>query len=263
MVYSEDTGINLAMNRLNKRVWSGMWLVCDYLTLLSLAALLVPLVSRGTADAADFFVFMMLQIAVVGIIVSAIVWMGKKRSDILAGDKSPLAIDDDVYWKNGWYSNPGDKRLFVEDRLCSANFSMNMAKTSAKVLMGIFGGVTLLGLIWICAVFIRLDFVKPELKISAQEVQVTAGMYDISFPRDEIREVELLPGLPKERLRRTNGADTNDYLIGKFRGNVTGNCRLYVYKGYQPVLAIRLPEYTVFINSKSDGQAETWYDRLK
>ena len=108
-----------------------------------------------------------------------------------------------------------------------------------------------------------MDFVQPQLSLRGANVEVTAGMYNISFSRDDILEAELLDSLPEEPLRRTNGAATNDYLLGKFYGNQTGECRLYIYRNVRPILAIRLPEYTVFINSKTQGEVEAWYDSLK
>lgn len=262
VVYSNDSKINLAVNRLTKRVWSGMWIASNYLMLLSMAILLIPLAVRGSTTTLEFFLFLAIQITVIVLITASILWLENKRNDILSADRSPLLVDDDLYWKNGWYSNPDDKRFFVQDRMCSANFSMNMAKPAAKAITGTITAGTILLLVWICAVFVRMDFVKPQLSIRGANVEVTAGMYDISFSRDDILETELLDSLPEEPLRRTNGAATNDYLLGKFYGNQTGECRLYIYRNVRPILAIRLPEYTVFINSKTPGEVEAWYDSL-
>lgn len=263
VVYSKDSRINLAVNRLTKRVWSGMLIVFNYLQLLSMASLLIPLTVRGSINTLELFLFLAVQIAVIVLITAAVLWLENKRSDILSGDSAPLLVDDDMYWKNGWYSNPGDKRLFVQNRMCNANFSMNMAKPAAKAITGIETAGIIILLVWICAVFLRIDNIKPQLSISGTGVEVTAGMYDISFSRDDILEVNLLGNLPEERLRRTNGADTGDYLLGKFYGDQTGECRLYIYRNYQPILAIRLPEYTVFINSKTPGEVKGWYNSLQ
>ena len=43
----------------------------------------------------------------------------------------PLVVDDDVYWRKGWYENPNDPRWLVQDRLVPYNYSMNMAKPGA------------------------------------------------------------------------------------------------------------------------------------
>ncbi len=38
-------------------------------------------------------------------------------------------MDDDYYWRNGWYDNPGDPRLFVQDRFNSMNYTTNVGKS--------------------------------------------------------------------------------------------------------------------------------------
>ena len=38
-------------------------------------------------------------------------YMRSRKEKLLQKNAHPLYIDDDVYWKNGWYSNPNDKRL--------------------------------------------------------------------------------------------------------------------------------------------------------
>ena len=195
VVYSNDSKINLAVNRLTKRVWSGMWIASNYLMLLSMAILLIPLAVRGSTTTLEFFLFLAIQITVIVLITASILWLENKRNDILSADRSPLLVDDDLYWKNGWYSNPDDKRFFVQNRMCSANFSMNMAKPAAKAITGTITAGTILLLVWICAVFVRMDFVKPQLSIRGANVEVTAGMYDISFSRDGILEAELLDSL--------------------------------------------------------------------
>ena len=40
----------------------------------------------------------------------------KKKAQILAADDAPIYVDDDYYWRNGWYNNPVDPRLIVPDR---------------------------------------------------------------------------------------------------------------------------------------------------
>lgn len=38
---------------------------------------------------------------------------------------------------------------------------------------------------------------------------------------------------------------------------------MFLYSGYQPILKIQLNDLTVFVNSKSSGEAEEWYRQLK
>ena len=51
-------------------------------------------------------------------------------------------------------------------------------------------------------------------------------------------------------------------LLGIFWGSQTGNCRMYVALRESPVLEIRVPEYTVFLNSTTPGQTQAWYEEL-
>lgn len=170
--------------------------------------------------------------------------------------------DDDVYWKNGWYNNPEDGDLLIEDRLCSTNFSLNMAKTSAKVLTGILVTGTVLLLIWICALFVKMDFTSIDMRVKQKQVTITAGAYDYSFSPEEIQEIKVVNQLPKDNLRRVNGAATDDKLLGKFREDTAGELKLYINRGYTPILKIVLPELTIYINSKEPGDVETWYQEL-
>ena len=36
----------------------------------------------------------------------------------------------------------------------------------------------------------------------------------------------------------------------------------YIRRGETPVLKIKLPEYTVFVNSEESGKVQEWYEEL-
>ena len=40
-------------------------------------------------------------------------------------------------------------------------------------------------------------------------------------------------------------------------------CQMYVTLDVTPILEIKTPEYTIFINSREGGMAESWYQELK
>ncbi|MDD3361167.1 MAG: hypothetical protein PHW34_05780 [Hespellia sp.] len=170
--------------------------------------------------------------------------------------------DDDIYWKNGFYANPKDDCFLVADRVCSSNLTMNMGKKSGRLtaLTGI--GVTVLLLVVLCVVFLITDFTPRTLSVSGHEVQISAPMYDIAFDTTEIASVELLDSIPEDHFRKTNGLSDNRQQVGSFRGNELGNCRLYLYRGYTPVLKIQLKDYTVYINSKDPDETQKWYQEL-
>lgn len=51
---------------------------------------------------------------------------------MLKADTQPIFVDDDDYLKTGFYYNPNDPHLFVPNRLCSTNYSLNYARTGAN-----------------------------------------------------------------------------------------------------------------------------------
>lgn len=118
-------------------------------------------------------------------------------------------------------------------------------------------------MIWMCVLFIKMDFVEMRMQIGSEQIGIESGMYDLSFSREDIESVEIVENLPEEKLVRTNGAAMEEYLPGKFPGKETGECRLYIYRGYTPILKIVVPEYTIYINSKTENQLEQWYQALK
>ena len=54
----------------------------------------------------------------------------------------------------------------------------------------------------------------------------------------------------------------NKQMLGKFEGKEAGELRMYIFRDYSPILKIELPDYTVYINSQKEGEAEQWYREL-
>lgn len=52
-------------------------------------------------------------------------------------DTSPIDVDDDEYWKTGYYYNPDDKHILIENRMQSGNYTFNYAKKGAWIFTGI------------------------------------------------------------------------------------------------------------------------------
>lgn len=64
------------------------------------------------------------------------------------GQQIAETVDDDVYWLNGWYSNPGDKRTLVESKFCNINMEFNMARPGVRVLVSVLLAVAAGVSIW-------------------------------------------------------------------------------------------------------------------
>ena len=186
----------------------------------------------------------------------------RKRQEVLEADTSACYIDDDEYWKYGWYNNPGDRHLFIQDRFNSMNMSMNYGRPAAKVITAVLAAVVVGIVIWTAVLL--ADFINVEVLFTQEENTFTfeAAGYDCSFDKEEIRSVTLLEDMPDENFTRTNGGSTEEYNVGHFRGKETGKCMMFLYRGYTPVLEIRLDDMTVFANSQQEETTLQWYEKL-
>lgn len=262
-VYSEDSDINLRMNQTEKRIYSGIWLLSNYINLLSMITVIYFSAGQQWLDGIGICSYIFMQTLAGAVILAGILYLGRKRKEILDSDMKPLYVDDDVYWKNGWYDNPNDRRLWVQDWTCAANFTTNMARPAGKVFTVVslvIVGVLLIGM---CLVFLKLDFTPIYLKAGQDVIAISAPMYQIEFKRTDIKDIELLEALPDESFSKSNGMADSRQLLGKFRGKESGECRMYIYKDYSPILKIELPEYTVFINSKEAEKTKRWFRNCK
>jgi hypothetical protein len=204
-------------------------------------------------------------------------WFQESTKQLVCMDKEEVWVDEDVYWKNGYYNNPKDPRLLVQGRISGTNYTFNMGRRAGRVICG--GGLILLAgvLGWMMWIMFSLLTMKVTFTIcSNQEVvngtnprhtedhtfRFSAAGYTCEFTDSEILSVQLLEELPDERFSKINGGATERYDVGHFKGKETGKTMLFLWEGYIPILKVELLEKTVFANSKEPGEAESWYDIL-
>ena len=149
-------------------------------------------------------------------------------------------------------------RPFLRDELY-----YQYGKTAGKILTAGLAVVVAGLLIWMCGLFLRMDFVPVQMTIDGTQVSITSGYTDTSFSTDEILDLQLLDSLPDDSFVRSNGSADGHQLLGVFRGKKTGPCRMYVELDESPVLSIQTDEYTVFLTAPTKIQAENWYQELK
>ena len=262
-VYSEDSQINLAANQLTKRSWTEGLVYASWANGVSWIFMAIAYYRYGPdIPGAVYAIYTgLIFLAVAALLLPLGLSVGKRR-EVLEADTSACCIDDDEYWKKGWYNNPGDRHLLVQDRFNSMNMSMNYGRPAAKVITGVLAAVILGGLVW-TAVLLS-DFVNVEVVFTQEGDTFTfeAAGYDCSFDRARIRSVELLDSMPEENFTRTNGGSTEEYHVGYFRGKETGRCMMFLYTGCEPILEIQLDDMTVFANSRQEETTLSWYEEL-
>lgn len=208
-------------------------------------------------------IYIFLELIPTAIILIVFFWLRKEKERILAQDSTPFYIDDDYYWRKGWYNTPNDKRYFVQDRVNSMNYSLNYGHPSAKyVTGGMLVGTGLL-LLWMCILCIRIDFTPIRLTENAAQYSITSGYKTATFALADVESVTLLDNLPDEKFYRSDGSEDNSKLLGNFRGSKTGHCQMYIWIEHAPILQIKTKNTTIFLNSSNEAQTKEWYDQLK
>ena len=221
-VYSQDTAVNQAVNRLERQVWGWTLLLSSLFNAAACWSAAWWMARAHWVGHTAYGIYLVLELLPAAIFLTGMLGMARRRRQILAADPVPLVVDDDVYWRKGWYENPNDPRWLVQDRLVPYNYSMNMAKPGAwggtiALLAGV--GILLVGL---CVLFLWADFGGSSVSITSERVAVSAFLYDTEVAPQDIRSVTLLEALPEDDYVRTNGLDDGRRLIGHFRGRETG-----------------------------------------
>ncbi len=261
-VYSQDTAVNQAVNRLERQVWGWTLLLCSLFNAAACWSAAWWMARAHWVGSAAYGIYLVLELIPVAILTAGLLWMTRKRRQLLAGDPVPLVVDDDVYWRKGWYENPNDPHWLVQDRLVPCNYSMNMAKPGAwggtiALLAGV--GVLMVGL---CVLSLWADFGGSSVVIAPDRVAVSAFLYDTEVDPQDIQSVTLLEDLPEDSYVRTNGLDDGRRLIGHFRGRETGPCEMYLHTAASPILAVETGDFTLYFNSEDPAETEAWYQAL-
>lgn len=177
-------------------------------------------------------------------------------------DTSPIDVDDDEYWKTGYYYNPDDKHILIENRMQSGNYTFNYAKKGAWIFTGITCTITAGCIILVFICMLPLINIQEKITLTNNNLTISAGGYTSKIDVNDITELKLLDELPDDSFLRTNGASTDSYDIGRYEGRTLGKCSLYVFDGYAPILMIKSDDTLVFVNSKEDGEIEGLYEEL-
>lgn len=261
-VYSQDTAVNQAVNRLERQVWGWTLLLCSLFNAAACWSAAWWMARAHWVGSAAYGIYLVLELIPVAILTAGLLWMTRKRRQLLAGDPVPLVVDDDVYWRKGWYENPNDPHWLVQDRLVPCNYSMNMAKPGAwggtiALLAGV--GILMVGL---CVLFLWADFGGSSVVIAPDRMAVSAFLYDTEVDPQDIQSVTLLEDLPEDSYVRTNGLDDGRRLIGHFRGRESGPCEMYLHTAASPILAVETGDFTLYFNSEDPAETEAWYQAL-
>ena len=263
IVYSESSEINLTINHMIKHTWTIGLLTASIMNTFSWLYLAFLLITQDWIELSVYMVFFVLQMLTAFLFLLPLLTIQRKKRKILATDSSPLYTDDDEYWKNGWYSNPHDRHILVQDRMNSINLSFNMARPAARIICGIIIVGTIALCLWSFSLVFQTKNIEMQVTSHSNTITISSSGYKCEFTKEEIESITLLDSLPKDSFIRTNGLSSAKNDIGYFKGKETGRCMMFLYKNDLPILQIQLKDIVVFVNSDDSNQIETWYQNLR
>lgn len=245
-VYSEDSELNYALNRVSKRAWTGcvVWeatLLCGFhfITTVLLHSYMKGIAS-GNENMAGVFAGLVACAVLSVILVFAVLFAAagkvkQAKKELAATASLTYAEDEDVYWKNGYYYNPGDTNTFVENR--SLGIATNMATKWGPVTKWILIGTFLL-CIGMGIAMLPLDFGSMTMQMDVDRIEMRGCLYykeAISF--DEVTEVYLLSEPPESS--RAWGTGTDRFAMGDYYFKDYGNGRAMIDKEAEYFLLVK------------------------
>ena len=251
-----DTQINLAYNRVSRRLWSMCWVI---LSLIESTLMTVLSLFLNREESSELIITLLAGLSsLISLVVVMYVYskIRKTRNALLSSIETPIYTDEDRYWVYGFYNNPNDKHVFVEKRV-GYGFTLNMASLSGKLITIVFPLVLIGGLIVFMSI---LDNVQFGLTFEGNTVNMQAPFYSYSFQIDEIQEITIMDTLPGGT--RTNGAATSQYSLGNFKLKGYGASKLYVYNENPPYIFIKLSDLYIVVNGRTEAQSQEYLKLL-
>lgn len=274
-VYSSDTQLNQTVNRTMK-IYKGLamlilsatnavaWVYITIDTLIHCISSANKSRQISLSDILNFkgaivdvslcssalYVYIFIQtLAAIGLFAPLLMAQSRKR-ELLAADTQPLYVDDDEYWKTGYYYNPSDPHVLVQNRLQSGNYTFNYATRSAKIFTGLTYILITACIVWTIGVLVPFINVHIDTQLDSDRLIISAAIYSSEVYFDDIEDVQLLDELPDDNFVRVNGGATDEYLIGHFKSSTYGKCEMYVYADSYPVIMIKTRDEVIFMNAK-------------
>ena len=261
-VYSQDTQKNQQVNYLIKKYTGEALLAMSSCNAAAWVMIAVQALIFNSLNAVVFYSYVVLE-SLSGVAFLVLIFrMYKKKNEFLNADNTPVYVDDDEYWKTGFYYNPNDRHMLVADRMQSGNYSFNYATAGAKIWTGIITFVVAGTIIFTVVAMLPLIDVKVDFTMDNNRVTVEGGGYKITFDKESIQRAELLDTMPRDNFTKTNGGATETYAVGHFKGNTYGKCMLFIYKGNAPYILIQTDTQTMFFNAKDSSMTKQWYEQL-
>ncbi len=254
----ENTELTVALSRIRKYNWGKMWIICSYSMTVYAACMCffskMPVISM---------ILMVVVTAVLCFAAFKIEFRTRALQEKLTKDSGQeWYSDEDDHWIWGmFYYNPDDSRLIINNRI-GVNSTVNIARTTGKILMIATG--LLLALMPFTGVWVESIGSQPiTMTETAETFTVKSGSTTYTIKNSEIKEATLLEELPSH-LSRKMGTGMEHYLEGSFTADEIGNVTVLLDPTVSPYLLIQTEggKYYLF-GTRDEEMTKDAYTQLK
>lgn len=258
----EDIKIQTAYVRMERCYWAYGWLMTAVCNTIASLLLQWNLINEPKLWTVDIWIYCLIQSISAGIILYTYYQIRTKREEIIHMDLQPKMVDDDEYWTQGYYNNPYDSRILVNDRIGIGN-CINRGKPAGRRINFMGSAITIIGILWILILFFRIDFTPFGIFIQEDKMSIRASMYHLDIPISEIKTVKIKENWKDISYNRESGIETEKYLLGDFQIEGLGLCRIYLYKEEEDTLYIETEDKKIFFNTQEKEEIKNIYEELK
>ncbi len=245
-VYSENSDVNVAINKCFHREWSKCALFLSF----------IPVSFLVINNIVLWVVFV--NIMTLLPILIAYLSVSKLRKELLSG--AEIISDEDEYWKTGTYNNPFDNKVFIEKRI-GAGATINMGSKGGKIFLGALYVFLLVFIIYLTPIMLDADFAFVEVSEFQDRIVIQFGSDSTTVLKEDIISVELIDKLPSGT--RTMGVSSSRVSVGDFNLSGYGGSKLYIMNETKEIILLEIDNSKpVFFNTVDSDETINLFNSI-
>jgi hypothetical protein len=151
------------------------------------------------------------------------------------------------------------KNVFVKKK-SGIGYTVNMRSRAGKITTAVFTVVTVGLLAWLLVPMFTGYSITLTVSGHQVEIRTSAIGGPFTFAAGDIQSVTMLNEFPSAR--RIIGTGTTNFYSGRFNVTGYGTSNVYIHRNSPPYIAIELTEGWVFVNGKTQGETQGFYQRI-
>ena len=265
ITYSDNTDINVTLNRIYKREWTRCLVILATITSMFFTASAFLLTDMDNSYSTVMFIVIVVftNIFVAVPIIYAYSKVRNARNKLLSLLNEEVCTDDDEYWVFGamFYNNPNDDRIMVERRVGGFGFTFNIAKTGARIVCFLLFGILIGSMLWAIVALVPMDFGSVSLTINGQTATIQSPLDEYSFSTNGIVNVTTINTLPP--MSKISGGNAPRFYSGSFFVTGYGISHINIHRNNPPYIVVELYDGWVIVNGRSINDTEAIYYELR